>query len=431
MKKVFAGLFAILACLMITGKGFAATPACTGTAFNDVTAGSVGGAFCGYIEEFSLLGITAGCGGGDYCPFDPVTRAQMAVFVTKALALPKGYATVALERGNYNSPLAAMDDLASWCGTPSNANPCLLKIMPGVYNLGGVNLVMQPFVDIEGSGENVTWITGQVSGDTSGVLVGADNSELRNLTVENTGTGAGVSAAVYIDAGFLARPRISNVTVLASGGSSNFGVRNFSSTIMDNISATAVGGNASHGIGNFAVVECSGGSCTSWDTSPLIRHSRVNAYSGSDNYGVYNDNSSAFLSDMMVSVSDGAYNYGVYCMDGLHSSAITVDSVNISTTSTTVWGYGIFGEEGCSMTVRDSTIEVTGPSGKYGILNANNGGDVVVMSSHVTASTDCVRNDSTSSFTVAGTYIIGPVTGTIKCAGVYDASYTFHANTCP
>jgi uncharacterized repeat protein (TIGR03803 family) len=29
-------------------------------------------------------GITAGCGGGDYCPNDPVTRAQMAVFLLKA-----------------------------------------------------------------------------------------------------------------------------------------------------------------------------------------------------------------------------------------------------------------------------------------------------------------------------------------------------------
>jgi S-layer homology domain len=50
--------------------------------FNDVPASSP---FCPYIEELARRGITGGCGGGNYCSGDPVTRAQMAVFLTKAL----------------------------------------------------------------------------------------------------------------------------------------------------------------------------------------------------------------------------------------------------------------------------------------------------------------------------------------------------------
>jgi subtilisin family serine protease len=34
-------------------------------------------------------GITTGCGGGKYCPNDPVTRAQMATFLNRALGLPR------------------------------------------------------------------------------------------------------------------------------------------------------------------------------------------------------------------------------------------------------------------------------------------------------------------------------------------------------
>jgi hypothetical protein len=34
------------------------------------------------------LGVTAGCGGGRYCPTDPVTRAQMAIFLVKTFDLP-------------------------------------------------------------------------------------------------------------------------------------------------------------------------------------------------------------------------------------------------------------------------------------------------------------------------------------------------------
>jgi hypothetical protein len=38
-------------------------------------------------------------------------------------------------------------------------NPYLLKLEPGVYDLGSDSLVMKPFVDVEGSGEGVTRVT--------------------------------------------------------------------------------------------------------------------------------------------------------------------------------------------------------------------------------------------------------------------------------
>jgi hypothetical protein len=33
-------------------------------------------------------GITGGCGGGNFCPSNPVTRAEMAVFLVTAFNLP-------------------------------------------------------------------------------------------------------------------------------------------------------------------------------------------------------------------------------------------------------------------------------------------------------------------------------------------------------
>ncbi|HWZ85233.1 MAG TPA: S8 family serine peptidase [Thermoanaerobaculia bacterium] len=36
-----------------------------------------------WIEELAALGVTGGCGNGAYCPMAPVTRAQMAVFLLK------------------------------------------------------------------------------------------------------------------------------------------------------------------------------------------------------------------------------------------------------------------------------------------------------------------------------------------------------------
>jgi uncharacterized repeat protein (TIGR01451 family) len=55
-------------------------PPCTGV-FGDVAC--PGGFAVDWIEQLYHEGVTGGCGGGNYCPDSPVTRAQMAVFLLK------------------------------------------------------------------------------------------------------------------------------------------------------------------------------------------------------------------------------------------------------------------------------------------------------------------------------------------------------------
>lgn len=52
--------------------------------FNDVPTSHQ---FFQFIEALAASGITGGCGSGNYCPNNPVTRGQMAVFLAKALGL--------------------------------------------------------------------------------------------------------------------------------------------------------------------------------------------------------------------------------------------------------------------------------------------------------------------------------------------------------
>ncbi|MFZ1539273.1 MAG: S-layer homology domain-containing protein, partial [Chromatiaceae bacterium] len=40
--------------------------------------------FCGYIKKLVELGVTQGCGNGNYCPGNEVTREQMAAFLARA-----------------------------------------------------------------------------------------------------------------------------------------------------------------------------------------------------------------------------------------------------------------------------------------------------------------------------------------------------------
>jgi len=46
------------------------------------------GSFTDWIEQLAEEGITVGCGGGNYCPYDSITRGQIAVFLTKTFYLP-------------------------------------------------------------------------------------------------------------------------------------------------------------------------------------------------------------------------------------------------------------------------------------------------------------------------------------------------------
>ncbi len=56
-----------------------------GTAtFNDVPTSHP---FFQFVEALAASGITAGCGGGNFCPDNPLTRGQMAVFLSIALGL--------------------------------------------------------------------------------------------------------------------------------------------------------------------------------------------------------------------------------------------------------------------------------------------------------------------------------------------------------
>jgi parallel beta-helix repeat protein len=69
---------------MLEGSAYLPPP-CTTATFGDVPCSN---GFAPWIEELVHRGITAGCGGGMYCPNNPVTRGQMAVFLSTTFGLP-------------------------------------------------------------------------------------------------------------------------------------------------------------------------------------------------------------------------------------------------------------------------------------------------------------------------------------------------------
>lgn len=233
----------------------------------------------------------------------------------------KNIVTVAKAGGMYTDPVAAVNSITD----ANESNPYLVVIGPGVYTITST-LQMKQWVDIAGSGENVTGIRGAIStGNTdasSAILSGSNHATLSSLTIENTG-GSTHSIALYNNS---ASPTVSNVTASASGATFNYGVYNLSSSsVMTDVTAVATGGAVNYGVLNFgSSPEMTGVAATvsrgssqnhavfntasSTPTMTCVTATAVGAWPNS--YGIYNYNSSPVIRrSTMSGANDGLLTY--------------------------------------------------------------------------------------------------------------------------
>jgi len=330
-----------------------------------------------------------------------------------------GVGVVAKAGGDYTDPVSAMNDIASWCGTPAVANPCLLQIMPGIYDIGTNNLQMQEYVDIEGSGENVTRIRGSIDG-VPGVVSGADNSEIRFITVENTGGGTFAYALSMINAG----ARVTNVTAIASGANENVGVdcEATNAAIFTNVTAIASSGIAALG---FYI-----------DTaSPTLINVNSTASDSALNLGIdMNVSSSPIMTNVTAVALRGAKNHGLH-ING--ASSPTISNIRIIASGGTSENYAVYNINASSPVINNMIADVSGVN-SHGVYTKNygavTGGTVKIDHSVIKGASIAIFTDTTFTALVGNTRIEGSVTGpgSYTCAGVYDENYAFYSGpNCP
>jgi len=128
----------------------------------------------------------------------PRGTATLAAFATLALlllglAMPAEAANTIHVSATPNSPTAngtALRNAVNGINGNAWGNRFVVKLEPGVYDVGTEPLQMKEWVDIEGEGRGITLVKGTSTATlpTHGILNGADNAELRSLTVQATGT---------------------------------------------------------------------------------------------------------------------------------------------------------------------------------------------------------------------------------------------------
>jgi hypothetical protein len=159
----------------------------------------------------------------------------------------------------------------------SQSKPYLIHIEPATYDLGNGSLGMKPFVDIEGSGELNTVITSGVTDQLAcleqpaGTVNGANNAEMRFLTVRNTGTTGTPEECHVAISNNSASPRLTHLTAQSTGEGNGIAIavsNSSSSLTMIDVTATASGGSgANHGVFDS-------------NSSSIIRHSKLSAIGG-------------------------------------------------------------------------------------------------------------------------------------------------------
>ncbi len=395
----------------------------------------------------------------------------------RSLIPPGNVVIVAQSGGDFSSVQAALDSITD----ASESNPYLVWVGPGVYE---ETVIMKPYVDIEGAGEGVTKITSAVATVGTGTVRAASHSELRYLTVENTGTGDQQAAAIYVSG---TAPRITHVTAQAvgtvrwqdaiyvSGGQPvllyatliayggyqvNGGIDAWSGSAVEardvEIWVPDVGRGASF-VSSFGSLE----RVTIVVDDPDM--------TSTGNMGVYTQSGELSMRDSMVTVNGSESAYGIYHNFAEGYAAVVENStIAVNASGTTLGLIGIANDSG-DLTLKNSTVTTWGGERGYALENSMNGAttavyvfnsvlsstgasietrgiknvsgsttdtyDVYVNNSNITGENSTIQSDTEFTVLVGSTWLSGGGVftggGTVTCAGVYDENYTFYASSCP
>lgn len=340
---------------------------------------------------------------------------------------------VAPTNGDFTSIQAAIDSAIN----PTADNPYLIVVAPGVYT---ESIVMKPYIDVQGSGANLTTITHDGSAPT---ISGADHSELRSLTVVNTGGGATAIGIANLNASTTLR----DLVVQVSGGVTNTGVYQAAarfdggspysatlksiSTHLINSRIVVGGGSTAYGLYQAAIISTTGASSLKTVTlTSTVESSAIEVSGGATNYGLYNLSAittsgaatnnvvSVWLDvqDSQVTVLGSGQNYGLY-----------------STRSENIIGGAVDNVFGTWATLRDAVVSVSGSVNSCGLYHAGETvGDDRIHHSQIVASTATITGTGGAAY-IAASQLSGGSAGGIDltCAGVYDENYAFFANSCP
>ena len=319
---------------------------------------------------------------------------------------------VAESGGDFTSLSEAM---ASIPDNNTAATPYVIKIAPGTYTETS-NVAMKNYVDVEGSGQGITTVTcalcsgsdsdDSVSGST--ISIGEVNTEIRQITIENTGSPFGyaihsnqnsnltwsvsVADVTATATGATTRAtgidaknstlKLRNVTATASNGASNYGIKTSASTVtIETTVAKASGGtttnkaisiqtNSSAALNNV-VAEATGLSNSNLETTGIdvassvlvANNTTASAASGDTPTGIYVSGSVVDISNSTATGSGSAVNTGIGVTGGSQATINDVTATGSGVDGNTSRGIAV---DGTNTVLKAFNTKARGSTGENG-----------------------------------------------------------------
>ena len=290
---------------------------------------------------------------------------------------------VAAAGGDFTTVTAAMNAIGTDPDYPaaSASNRYLVWVAPGVYENEDID--MQPYVDIEGSGQGITVLrsVGGAGGITpdAATVVGADDAELRDLTVEiEAAAPANWTHAIYT----ASRTTFRNVTASSTGGSRARGlmVTTGGAPVMIDVIVLANGASVSNlgldlvdatAIADGLFADASGGTVANGifinsATSEVQFENVTTRVSGatSENVGLSTNLSDVTLEGYRSTVvGDAGLTYGLWCDDEGESLKVLGSTIYVENASSTGVAVGVNGVD-CNLEMRNSVVDAVASGGQ-------------------------------------------------------------------
>ena len=274
----------------------------------------------------------------------------------------------------------------------SATKPYLIKIAPGIYT-ETANVEMKDYVDVEGSGQDVTTIecacTHRTNYQSASVLyAGAITAELRDLTVSNTGGNQ-------------------------NGTSNNYAHGIYTNGVTD---------------GSFSMRDMT---VTSTRTDVNIKYTK----------GVYNkdsaykmDNVTVIVDNTTINQSVEPSNYGIQNVGDTGDGTAILNNVTVSATNGHS-NWALYNYEASAVAITNATIMASGGVVRdLAVISFGVGSEITIQNSSLTGATNSIKNDDNTEAKIANTKLDGPVavvnSATLACSAAYNAAFTTLNATC-
>lgn len=301
----------------------------------------------------------------------------------------------------------------------SSSNPYLLKLEPGIYDLGSSPLALKPDISLEGSGESSTTVQGS-PGSLQAVLsadtLGADTVEVRSLTVSGSGSGNGNFTGISVNKSVV---RLLQLTVTISADStatslaSGITLLGGTSAEIDRARVTATAGQVAIGI-SFN------------DSTVLVTHTTIKAVGAnssgeSDGLLITGGAAVGTLQDVTLNSAGTRSN----AINGQSGTLLVRDSTLTSSGTDPVTGLVNFA--GMTTTLVNVTATASGDDA-YGVMNFSP--NLTIHASRLQGSTNGLFAGTGGTTKVATTQLVGSSAplggngGAATCVGSYNGSFT-------